>query len=580
MSGLKAVRLVNVGSARDLDSDVRCPGKRALLTLESSQDFIYEFTCILSLFNHNNSTSTRVSLVLDELQANPSKMSNRYNATPMDWEFQNGTGPIDYQSPFAKVGMNNPRIPPPSTPSGTKSALPCWLRGNGGTNAKAAGSHSSFNSPARPQQSTAGASRRDSPNKPLPPVPAWNSLYTTPRKIQHEMDDSSAGETPKSPERYDDSEAGTPVDVMASARKGLGKLPSKSAPVLPTVGTLNMSPSKEMGRDRERERQSPSRRESLFGRIKNKFASPGRGEIPRGDIAHGKEVRVRKQKSREAGRQLARQRRYSVSDSGSDVEADESEMSIVPKSVSPRKTSGRYRYPPPDERQPLPSPTEPHFISKLFKFIGDHPTVPQILIFWAQMLFNLFCLCLMGYILYGFLTAIQGDVDKKAFEASADVIAEIKQCAKDYTLNKCDPATRAPALTDICNVWAKCAARDPAKIARARVSAQSFAEILNAFMDALSYKTIVVTCAIVFGSMFFSNVAFNRLRNMASAPPPPWTTQYAPPPTPQRQFSGQDGGFYGGGTPWHNAPGLEPQPSGGFAQIDGRGSPVRKLAYN
>ena len=53
-----------------------------------------------------------------------------------------------------------------------------------------------------------------------------------------------------------------------------------------------------------------------------------------------------------------------------------------------------------------------------------------------------------------------------------------------------------------------------------------------------------------------------------------------PPPTPQRSFSGQDGAFYAG-TPWHQPPmGFEPQPSGGFGQIDGQGSPVRRLVYN
>ena len=65
---------------------------------------------------------------------------------------------------------------------------------------------------------------------------------------------------------------------------------------------------------------------------------------------------------------------------------------------------------------------------------------------------------------------------------------------------------------------------------------------------------------------------------------PPQAYYPPPPPTPQRAFSGpgQDGGFYGGGggaAPWQQGMGLEPLPSGIYGQIEGRGSPVRRLQY-
>jgi hypothetical protein len=351
-----------------------------------------------------------------------------------------------------------------------------------------------------------------------------------------------------------------------------------------------MSPNK----DREMERggrPTPVRRESLWRGIKNKFSSPGRGEISRGDVVHGREMRVRKQKSKEVIRQLARHRQYSVSDSGSDAENDDSELPVAQKSKSPRKTSGRMRHPESNDSQQqqqqqqqlLPS-NEPHWLSKLFTFIGNHPTVPHILSFYAQLLFNVFLLAMFSYILWCFWSAIQGDVDKRAWEASADIIAEITQCAHDFQLNECGSDTRAPALKDFCNTWAKCKNRDPMKVARAKVSAQSFAEIFNSFVDALSWKAITVVGAFVLGGLLVSNVAFSKLRNVTSTQQP-WAHPYAyqpPPPTPQthRQFSGQEGGFYQS-TPWQNAPGLEPAPSSnGYAQIEGRGSPVRRLVYN
>lgn len=36
-------------------------------------------------------------------------MANRMHATPMDFQYENGTGPLDERSPFAQVGRNSQR---------------------------------------------------------------------------------------------------------------------------------------------------------------------------------------------------------------------------------------------------------------------------------------------------------------------------------------------------------------------------------------------------------------------------------------------------------------------------------------
>ena len=36
-------------------------------------------------------------------------MANRMHATPMDLQYENGTGPLDERSPFAQVGRNSQR---------------------------------------------------------------------------------------------------------------------------------------------------------------------------------------------------------------------------------------------------------------------------------------------------------------------------------------------------------------------------------------------------------------------------------------------------------------------------------------
>jgi hypothetical protein len=516
----------------------------------------------------------------------------------MDFQYENGTGPINSQSPFAKVGMNNPRFQQPG--SSRKSVFSSFMRktqthSNCATDAANKGDYQTFDSPTRP-----GASRNTSPTKPLPPVPAFNALYTTPRKPVQDthMEDSSAGETPKSPEK-DDSEAGTPAERLALERRKLGGgMDSRSAPVLPTISSVQISPRKERAREWTREREhererdrrpSPvGKKDSMWGRVVKKFNSPGRGEIPRGEVLQNKDHRVRKQRSRENQyRQLALQ---SYSRSGSDAEDDDSEMTInLPRTVSPRKRSSKHNQPPPGEsqesqqKQQQPPSKEPGLVSSLFTFIGAHPTVPHILSFYAQLMFNLFLLSACAYMLYSFWTAIQGDIDKKAFEASADIIATIRDARDNYRENQCHPSTRLPGLKTQCEYWERIMDQDPLKIARAKVSAHTFAEIFNSFIEPISYKAMLFSALMIFGCFAVSNFAFGVLRNKASEyqhHQQPWGVPYnfqAPPPTPQRTFSGLAEGVYQG-TPWQGRPTLEPVPNQRY-ELEGQGSPRRRLVY-
>lgn len=64
-------------------------------------------------------------------------------------------------------------------------------------------------------------------------------------------------------------------------------------------------------------------------------------------------------------------------------------------------------------------------------------------------------------------------------------------CSKEYLENRCAPNTRVPAMEKACVAWEKCMNRDPTVVGRARVSAETFAEIINSFIEPISYKTMV-----------------------------------------------------------------------------------------
>ena len=488
------------------------------------------------------------------------------NESPMDFQFDNKTGPIDARSPFAQISSNAVNMTPRKS-----EHLPTAFHAGSKLTAPDQGTQGGVDSPSK---SRAMGNQQSSPSKPLPQIPAWSqSLFNTPRRLQNDFDDSSAGETPKSPEPRDDSEF-TPE--IKNTRSALTKLDSATAPTMPGAERERSSPSKQ---------RPTARRESslvTFAKnFKNKIYSPGRGEIHRPEHAGAIEKATRRRK-REVDRRV-KKRRHSMSDSGEDAEQ--------PKLS--RKGS---------------SEEKPHWAGSLFSFIAQHPSLPQTLSYYAQFMFNIFLLCCCGYLIYCFWSAVKGDVDKRADEAMADAIAKIKVCAEDYRKNYCDKVPRPPYAENLCNTLDTCMNRDPRKVGRAKVSAHTFAEIFNSFIEPISYKAMLFTAIMVFGCFGISNFvrrsshkhhsnkdstdapsqAFGIFRSKAQQWPPPPNYGYAypygppPPPTPQRSFSNQEGGFYPG-TPWHQAPpgmGFEPQPSGGFGQIEGQGSPQRRLVYN
>jgi len=69
------------------------------------------------------------------------------------------------------------------------------------------------------------------------------------------------------------------------------------------------------------------------------------------------------------------------------------------------------------------------------------------------------------------------------------MVQEITSCAARYRENNCHAPI--PAVEKQCSVWNVCMNKDPTKLGRARISAETMAEIVNSFVDAISWKTLV-----------------------------------------------------------------------------------------
>lgn len=98
-----------------------------------------------------------------------------------------------------------------------------------------------------------------------------------------------------------------------------------------------------------------------------------------------------------------------------------------------------------------------------------------------------------------------------------DIMSEIGQCSKQYIENRCSPELRVPAMEKACLAWEACMKRDPSVVGRAKLSAETFAEIINGFIEPISYKTMIFILTALFGTIFLSNCAFSMARNRVSA---------------------------------------------------------------
>ncbi|RDB29324.1 Nucleus export protein BRL1 [Hypsizygus marmoreus] len=167
--------------------------------------------------------------------------------------------------------------------------------------------------------------------------------------------------------------------------------------------------------------------------------------------------------------------------------------------------------------------------------------LPYILLGYLQFLFNLSLILLFLYVVVQFILTVQRDVEQRISEYSMDIVQDIAICALQYKNNLC--ATNAiPAMAQQCANWETCMNRDPAIVGRAKVGAELIAEVVNGFVEPISWKALAFTLT----SLSFLTVFINSLLSLFRArhnPVPTAPSHQVPPafppaPYPPHQYGG------------------------------------------
>lgn len=171
----------------------------------------------------------------------------------------------------------------------------------------------------------------------------------------------------------------------------------------------------------------------------------------------------------------------------------------------------------------LGSPNSTVYVDRDNSFYSSpEAPLPIVLSSYLQLFFNLILVSIFVYLVYVVVSTIRHDVDLKVEEYSQDILNEIAQCSNEYIRNNCMPGRRVPALEKTCSNWEKCMNQDPAVVGRARVSAETFAEIINSFIEPFGLKAMAFILILFLGAVFVNNIAFGMKyrQSMYSQPPP------------------------------------------------------------
>ncbi|KZT42744.1 hypothetical protein SISSUDRAFT_1040988 [Sistotremastrum suecicum HHB10207 ss-3] len=176
-------------------------------------------------------------------------------------------------------------------------------------------------------------------------------------------------------------------------------------------------------------------------------------------------------------------------------------------------------------RRPVKSTSNTNHYTLNLPGPAPHPSdLPYTLAKYTQFAFNISLLGLVLYLLVNFIITLQRDVQYRIAEESLDILQEIAHCTTSYKSNNCvDPL---PGLILSCAEWEACMARDPSIVGRTKLGAQLIAEVINSFVEPISWKALIFSLSSVSFFTLFINAILSFYRSKHDS----HLQKHAPPP--------------------------------------------------
>jgi len=139
--------------------------------------------------------------------------------------------------------------------------------------------------------------------------------------------------------------------------------------------------------------------------------------------------------------------------------------------------------------------------------------LPSFIMSYMQMLFNVGLICMLFWGFAAFCFAVRADIDSKLLVHSNELLEKTSRCSRSYVENRCAPGERVPALDSSCREWEACMSQDTGIVVkRSKLSAQTLGEVVNAFLEQLSWKSAALLSLLFLVVVVGSNFALSMAR--------------------------------------------------------------------
>ncbi|CCH61080.1 hypothetical protein TBLA_0E00170 [Henningerozyma blattae CBS 6284] len=142
---------------------------------------------------------------------------------------------------------------------------------------------------------------------------------------------------------------------------------------------------------------------------------------------------------------------------------------------------------------------------------------PSLVSEWIHLAFNTFFMVILVFFLGKLVFLIKKDVDNKLLQVLDQQKDYFENCKENYNLNDCGSNNVVPALQSVCMDWARCIAKSNSpdynhRHLSSKLWAETVAEMINAFVDPISIRSLIFILMTVGTIITVSNLAFGSYR--------------------------------------------------------------------
>lgn len=129
---------------------------------------------------------------------------------------------------------------------------------------------------------------------------------------------------------------------------------------------------------------------------------------------------------------------------------------------------------------------------------------------------NVVLVLVVGYVMMSLVWTIREDIRRKVMEEVRSLELESRACDDEYRWNRCDQEEWVvPKMRGFCAQWDSCRKRDGMETAlRTKVTAEMVADVVNAFLERVSSRTLVMVGGMALMLVVMSQIMLWKMQGM------------------------------------------------------------------